>query len=311
MEDVQIHHPVLLEEALEALQIRPDGIYIDGTFGRGGHAEAIIRQLNDQGRLLAIDKDPVAVAVARQKFEDEARFIIERGSFAMLGELAQNHGLLGRVNGVLLDLGVSSPQLDDALRGFSFLKDGPLDMRMDPASGISAAAWLEQVSEKELSQVLRDLGEERYHRRIARAIVSARAERPIETTRQLAEIVAQANPAWEKHKHPATRTFQAIRIYINHELEDIGSCLQQTIRVLAAGGRLVVISFHSLEDRIVKRFMRDQARGKQFPKGLPVQESELERIFKVVGKAIRPTDAEVNRNPRARSAVMRVAERLP
>lgn len=310
MEDGHVHHPVLLEEALEALAVEANGIYIDGTFGRGGHARAILDRLSEGGRLLAMDKDPLAVEVAHSRYADEPRFFIERGSFAMLEQLAQDQGVLGKVNGVLLDLGVSSPQLDDAGRGFSFLKQGPLDMRMDPDTGISAAQWLGQVSESELSQVLRDFGEERFHRRIARAIVEARQQQPIEDTRQLAEIVAAANPAWEKHKHPATRTFQAIRIFINRELEDIKSCLEQTLRVLATGGRLVVISFHSLEDRIVKRFMRDQSRGRQLPRGLPVRESEMQRNFKVIGKAIRAGREEVESNPRARSAVMRVAQRL-
>lgn len=310
MEDGYVHHPVLLEEALEALEIKADGIYIDGTFGRGGHAEAILGKLGEKGRLLAIDKDPVAVEVAHNRYADDPRFFIERGSFAMLEQLAQDQEVLGKVNGVLLDLGVSSPQLDDASRGFSFLKQGPLDMRMDPDSGMSAAQWLEQVSERELSQVLRDFGEERFHKRIARAIVEARQQEPIQDTRQLAEIVAAANPAWEKHKHPATRTFQAIRIFINQELEDIKSCLEQTLRVLATGGRLVVISFHSLEDRIVKRFMRDQSRGLQLPRGLPVRESEMQRTFKVIGKAIHAGEDELEVNPRARSAVMRVAQRL-
>ena len=310
MGDEYNHHPVLLEEALEALNIEENGIYIDGTFGRGGHAREILNRLGQNGQLIAIDKDPEAVRNAREQFKTDPRFSIERGSFAMLEQLVDHRGLLNKVNGLLLDLGVSSPQLDDPQRGFSFLKEGPLDMRMDTESGVSAKEWLATASEDEISRVLKTFGEERFHRRIARAITGTREESPIQTTNQLAEIVFKAIPRHEKHKHPATRTFQAIRIFINHELEDVSRCLQQVINVLAVGGRMVVISFHSLEDRIVKRFIRDQSRGKPFPPDLPVRAEELQCKLKPIGKAIRPGKEEVARNPRARSAVMRIAERV-
>lgn len=285
---------------------------MDGTFGRGGHARAILGQLGPRGRLLAMDKDPEAMRAAHEQFGSDSRFTMARGSFSMLEQLASSHGVSGQVNGILLDLGVSSPQLDEPSRGFSFQHDGPLDMRMDPDQGLSAAQWLAQVEEKELDAVLRDLGEERFHRRVARAIVNAREEQPLTTTAALAAVVAKAIPVREKHKHPATRTFQAIRIHINRELEDLQVCLEQTVRVLAAAGRLAVISFHSLEDRIVKRFMRDQARGRDdLPPDLPVPAQQLGVTMRLVGKPVRPGDAECDANPRARSAVLRVAERLP
>ncbi len=304
------HYPVLLEEALAALHIDPEGTYIDGTFGRGGHSRAILAKLGPAGRLYAMDKDPDAVRYAREALADEQRFTIVQGTFAMLEQQAQKWGVAGRVNGILLDLGVSSPQLDEARRGFSFRQEGPLDMRMDPDSGISAADWLARAAERDIAMVLKTYGEERFAKRIARAIVEARKTTPITTTTQLADIVAKANPAWEKGKDPATRSFQAIRIYINRELQDLESCLPQAIRVLAPGGRLAVISFHSLEDRMVKQFIRDQARGDRFPPDLPVREEQLQRTLKAVGKAIRPGEEETQRNPRARSAVLRVAERL-
>ena len=304
------HESVLLEESLTALAIKESGIYIDGTFGRGGHSGAILQRLGPMGRLLAIDKDPEAVAAARQRFANEARFSITRGSFAMLSEVAASNGVAGQVDGLLLDLGVSSPQLDDPDRGFSFLQDGPLDMRMDPEAGQSAASWLARVSADDLARVLREYGEERYARRIARAVMQAQQERPIETTGRLAEIVSQSNPAWEKGKHPATRTFQAIRIFINRELDDLVLCLEQALSVLTVGGRLVVISFHSLEDRIVKRFMREHARGDRFPAGVPVMQEQIKPRLKIIGKAIRSGKEELERNVRARSAVLRVAEKL-
>lgn len=304
------HRSVLLAESLEALSVNGGGIYIDGTFGRGGHAAAILEVLGPDGRLLAIDKDPEAVAAAEQRFAGDSRFSIERGSFAMLGEFVESRGWSGRVDGILLDLGVSSPQLDDARRGFSFLNDGPLDMRMDPDSGESAADWLARAGDREIAEVLKRYGEERFAKRIARAIVEARDEKPLTTTRQLAEVVAAAHPAWEKHKHPATRSFQAIRIYINRELEDVEAVLAQSVDALAPGGRLAVISFHSLEDRLVKRFIRDQVRGDQLPHDLPVMHVETNAKMKSLGKAIRASRDEVDENPRARSAVLRVAERL-
>ncbi|MEQ6343039.1 MAG: 16S rRNA (cytosine(1402)-N(4))-methyltransferase RsmH [Gammaproteobacteria bacterium] len=308
--DTYLHRPVLLAEAIDALNITPAGIYVDATFGRGGHAQVILQRLGPHGALLGIDKDPQAVAAARQMFEGEPRFSIERGTFAMLGQYVQERGWMGKVNGVLLDLGVSSPQLDDPQRGFSFRQDGPLDMRMDPATGISAAQWLDAASEQEITSVLYTYGEERYARRIVRAIVAARQEAPITTTGRLAAIVAAANPAWERDKHPATRSFQAIRIFINHELEDVQTCLPQVVESLASGGRLAVISFHSLEDRIVKRFIREQVRGDDFPPGLPVTQAQLRPRLRAVGKAIYPGTEELQGNPRARSAVLRVAEKV-
>ncbi|TNE80119.1 MAG: 16S rRNA (cytosine(1402)-N(4))-methyltransferase RsmH [Gammaproteobacteria bacterium] len=304
------HATVLLDEAIAALVTDPDGVYIDGTFGRGGHSSLLLSRLSAKGRLIAVDKDPAACATAQQRFADEPRFEIVRGSFAEVAEMVAERGLSGAVQGVLLDLGVSSPQLDDAERGFSFLRDGPLDMRMDPDSGISAAQWLAEAGEDEIAGVLRDYGEERFARRMARAIVAARAEQPITRTAQLANIVAEANPAWEKGKHPATRAFQGIRIFINRELDDLQQVLASVLDVLAVGGRLVVISFHSLEDRIVKRFIREQEKGKPLPKGLPVMEKDIVRRMRSVGKAVKPGAAEVAANPRARSAVMRVAEKL-
>jgi 16S rRNA (cytosine1402-N4)-methyltransferase len=304
------HRPVLLERSIEALAIKPAGIYVDGTFGRGGHSRLILERLNERGRLIAIDKDPEAVAFALAEFTDDSRFSIVHGSFDMLTEVAQQADVMGRVDGILLDLGVSSPQLNRPERGFSFQQEGPLDMRMDPQTGISAADWLAHAGQQEISDVLKRYGEERHARRIARAIVEARRQGPIRTTRELAELIARANPAWEKDKHPATRSFQAIRIFVNRELDALKQCLQQVPDLLATGGRLAVISFHSLEDRMVKRFMRDQAKGDRFPPGLPVTMAQLQPRFKLIGKAIRADRAEVAANPRARSAVLRVAERL-
>lgn len=311
MTEIYPHRPVLLDAVVEGLNIDPQGLYVDGTFGRGGHAQAILQRLGPKGRLLAVDKDPQACEVARQKFAADGRFMIERGTFAGLKGYVQSRGWLGQVNGVVLDLGVSSPQLDDPDRGFSFSHDGPLDMRMDPETGVSAAAWLATAGEAEITRVLRDYGEERYAKRIARAIVQARSETPIISTRQLAGIVAAANPAWEKGKDPATRSFQAIRIFINHELDDLAAFLNDAVAILAPGGRLAIISFHSLEDRLVKRFIRTQARGDDFPVGLPVTQAQLHPTLRPVGKAIHAGPDELAVNPRARSAVLRIAERLP
>jgi 16S rRNA (cytosine1402-N4)-methyltransferase len=305
-----LHMPVLLDEAIVGLNIRPDGIYVDGTFGRGGHSRRILEELGVEGRLLAFDKDAEAVAVAREKFADDGRFSIVHGSFAELAAVAAERGLTRRIDGLLLDLGVSSPQIDDAARGFSFLNDGPLDMRMNRAQGQSAAAWLAHAEEAEIAGVLRDYGEERFARRIARSIVMRRRHEPIQGTRDLAELVAQACPVKEKHKHPATRTFQAIRIFINRELEELEICLRDSLDILARGARLVVISFHSLEDRIVKRFMRDAARGPKLPKRLPVRHAESQGRVRVLGKSQRATAEELDGNPRARSAVLRIAEVL-
>lgn len=304
------HTPVLLEEVLAALAIRPDGIYLDGTFGRGGHAAEILARLGPEGRLLAADKDPQAVAVARQRFGADPRFAIERGSFTGLAAWTAGRGWVGKVAGILLDLGVSSPQLDDAGRGFSFRWDGPLDMRMDPEHGMSAAEWLAQAEEGEIARVLKEYGEERFAKRIARALVRSRAEAPITRTAQLRDIVAHANPAWEKGKDPATRSFQAIRIFINRELDDLDDFLAQSVDLLAPGGRLAVISFHSLEDRRVKQFIRRQMRGAELPPDLPVRETERPRPRLVaVGRKIVAGAEEVAANPRARSAVLRVAEK--
>jgi 16S rRNA (cytosine1402-N4)-methyltransferase len=304
------HQPVLLAEVLEGLRIQSDGIYVDGTFGRGGHAGAILAGLGPKGRLLAMDRDPEAVRSAERQFGDDPRFAIEQGAFTMLSHWVSQRQLTGQVNGLLLDLGVSSPQLDDPLRGFSFSDDGPLDMRMDPDTGISAAQWLAEAGEQEISDVLFGFGEERHARRIARAIARAREEAPLRTTRQLAELIAASVPAREPHKHPATRSFQAIRIFINRELEELQSVLEQAPDILARQGRLAVISFHSLEDRIVKRFIRHEYRGEQPPPGLPVSGAEHAPRLRPVGKAIRPGRAELESNPRARSAVLRIAERL-
>jgi len=304
------HRPVMLEASVAALAVKPAGVYLDGTFGRGGHSRLILQRLGPEGRLIAIDKDPQAVAFAKEHFAGDGRFMIVKGSFAKMAEITAAAQVSGRVDGVLLDLGVSSPQLDQADRGFSFLQDGPLDMRMDPTSGQSAAVWLAQVGVKELARVLKEYGEERHAMRIARAIVQAGQQAPIRTTRELAEIVARANPSWEKGKHPATRSFQAIRIHINQELEELRQALMQVLEVLAPGGRLAVISFHSLEDRLVKRFMREQSRGDPFPAGLPVTRDQLQPAMRLLGKPRYSDARELADNPRARSAVLRVAERL-
>nr|WP_255775501.1 16S rRNA (cytosine(1402)-N(4))-methyltransferase RsmH [Microbulbifer sediminum] len=303
-----MHRSVLLREAVDALVTDPGGFYIDGTFGRGGHSAAILEKLGERGELLGIDKDPQAVAYARERFGGDDRFTIWHGSFADMAEAAS--GREGQVSGILLDLGVSSPQLDQAERGFSFIHDGPLDMRMDTSSGQSAAEWVNSESEAEMARVFREYGEERFARRMAAAIVRRRAEQPFERTLDLAEVVKAANPAWEKGKHPATRVFQAIRIHVNGELEDLQRALEAAIALLAPGGHLVVISFHSLEDRMVKRFIREKERGPQLPKGLPVMDSEIKKTLRSVGKAVKAEAQEVGENVRSRSAVMRVAEKL-
>ena len=304
------HTPVLLDEVLAGLSVKADGRYCDATFGRGGHTAAILAQLGPAGRVCAIDRDPDAIAAGRERFAAESRLTLVRGSFGRLEERVRAAGWEGELQGVLLDLGVSSPQLDEAGRGFSFMQDGPLDMRMDNESGLSAAQWLARAGEREIADVLFKLGEEKFSRRIARAIVAARAETPIVTTRQLADIVAGAVPTREPGKHPATRTFQAIRIHVNRELEEVEAALPQAVNLLAPGGRLCVISFHSLEDRLVKRFMRREAQGDPIYAELPNVPPHARPRLKLVGGAVMPSDAEVARNPRARSAVLRVAERV-
>ena len=308
-EPVFHHRPVLLEESLEALAIREDGTYIDCTYGRGGHSAAILAELGERGCLIALDRDADAVASAAERFGEDPRFVIEHASFDRLAEIAERQGVAGAVNGILLDLGVSSPQLDDARRGFSFMNDGPLDMRMDMNSGMNAAEWLGKASEAEIRDVLRSYGEERFAGRIAHAVVLARQEAPLMTTLQLARLVERAVPRREKGKHPATRTFQAIRIRINRELEQLESVLDQSLDVLAPGGRLAVISFHSLEDRIVKRFLRKHSSPPKLPKGVPVMVSEETTVLNLVGKSIAPSAQELAANPRARSSRLRIAER--
>lgn len=306
------HRPVLLEEAVAALAVRPDGFYVDGTFGRGGHAEAIRQRLGPDGRLWLIDQDPAAIAQARAAFGNDDRCLIHHGSFTELRALAERQGVAGRIDGLLLDLGVSSPQLDEAARGFSFLRDGPLDMRMDSSRGIAAADWLASADAGEIGRVLKEYGEERFARRIAQAIVDRREQgSPVATTGELAELIAAAVPTRERGKHPATRSFQAIRIFLNGELEALSQILEDACGLLAPRGRLAVISFHSLEDRMVKRFMRAKSSTGHVPSELPVIPDALKPIFKLVGKPVRASEAEVAANPRARSAVLRVAERLP
>ncbi|MGH8184831.1 MAG: 16S rRNA (cytosine(1402)-N(4))-methyltransferase RsmH [Rhodanobacteraceae bacterium] len=302
------HRTVLLEEAIELLAVQPDGVYIDGTFGRGGHSRAILAQLGPAGRLLAIDRDPEAVAVARTQFGGDARFSVFPGAFSMLERIAREANVAGQVNGVLLDIGVSSAQLDDPRRGFSFTHDGPLDMRMDPETGESAAEWLAHAPEQQIADVIYQYGEERFSRRIARAILAVRDQSPIVTTQQLAEVVSAAIPTRERNKHPATRTFQALRLKTNDELGSLERALPGVAAVLNPGGRLVVISFHSLEDRIVKQFIRGPQPA-PVRRGLPRAPVAVAPL-QAVGRAQKPDDAEIARNPRARSAVLRIAERV-
>jgi 16S rRNA (cytosine1402-N4)-methyltransferase len=302
------HAPVLLDEALDALAVRPDGFYVDATFGRGGHTSAILARLGKQGKLLAIDRDPQAVVAAQALLGTDPRAGVVRAPFSRLAEVVDEAGR--PADGILLDLGVSSPQLDDADRGFSFLRDGPLDMRMDPGSGESAAAWLGHAPEREIAAVISRLGEERFARRIAHAIVAARSEAPIVTTGRLAAVISQAVPTREPGKHPATRSFQALRIHVNRELEELEQVLPQAVDCLAPGGRLVVISFHSLEDRIVKRFMRRASQDDPAWAGLPVVPPAARARLRLVCRAVFPGADEVERNPRARSAVLRAAERI-
>jgi 16S rRNA (cytosine1402-N4)-methyltransferase len=304
------HLPVLLDEVIANLAINPDGIYVDATFGRGGHAAAILAQLSSKGRLLALDKDPEAIAHARVMLATDRRFSIEHGSFILLQRCLESQGLMGKVDGILMDLGMSSPQLDEPDRGFSFMREGKLDMRMNTQAGVDAATWLATVAEEDLAKVLWEYGEERFSRRIARSIVTLRATTPITTTKQLAEIVAAAIPQWQKGKHPATRSFQAIRIAVNQELDDLEKVLAQSIEALAVGGRLAVISFHSLEDRMVKRFIQRLEKGDDYPAGMPIKQAMCRQRLKRIGRAIKPGTREIAFNPRARSAILRIAEKL-
>lgn len=306
------HASVLLDEAVNALALRADGCYVDGTFGRGGHSRVILQQLGQQGRLIGFDKDPQAIVTGQQLAQDDSRFSVVQRSFAEMAAELQQRDVYGQVAGVLLDLGVSSPQLDDAERGFSFTHDGPLDMRMNPGQGSSAAEWINHASAEEITHVLKTYGEERFAKRMANAIVSRRVEQPFTRTADLAEVITVANPAWEKGKHPATRAFQGIRIHVNNELTDLEQGLQAAVDSLAPGGRLVVISFHSLEDRIVKQFIRRLAKGEAdtLPRHLPVMPAPFVPVLKALGKPQYAGKEELTANPRARSAVMRVAEKV-
>jgi 16S rRNA (cytosine1402-N4)-methyltransferase len=306
------HLPVLYEEALQQLAVKSDGIYLDCTFGRGGHSQGILDLLGSNGQLLAFDRDADAInAESAQAMSSDKRFNLKHSCFSELENIVSGDGLAGKIDGILLDLGVSSPQLDTPERGFSFLRDGPLDMRMDSSNGVSAEQWLSSVDEKDLVKVLFEYGEEKFARRIARAILEQRVKSPITTTKQLADLIEDVVPIREKHKHPATRTFQAIRIEINKELDELSTVLDQAIRVLGPGGKLVVISFHSLEDRIVKRFIRNESGAKHNPGKLPIKEVDiLKGVLKKPGKGFKASAQEISQNPRARSAVMRVAEKI-
>jgi 16S rRNA (cytosine1402-N4)-methyltransferase len=306
------HITVLLEEAVEALAVRADGCYLDGTFGRGGHSRLILQNLGPDGRLIGFDKDPQAIATGQALAAEDGRFVIVQRSFAELGSEALERGIAGKVSGILLDLGVSSPQLDDPERGFSFMNDGPLDMRMDPSRGVSAAEFVNSAPAEEIARVFKEYGEERFARRMAGAVVSRRETQPFERTADLAEVLKVANPAWEKGKNPATRAFQGLRIHVNNELGDLEAGLEAALETLEVGGRLAVISFHSLEDRIVKLFMRKLVKGEadNMPRNLPIRHQAFEPRIKLIGKAQFAGDEETRANPRSRSAVMRVAEKL-
>lgn len=303
------HKPVLLEESIDALKVAPNGSYVDGTFGRGGHSSKILERLSTDGRLLVIDKDADAIAYANSVYGDDKRVEVIHGSFADLLQYLRACGL-AEVDGVLLDLGVSSPQLENEQRGFSFMKDGPLDMRMDQTTGVTAARWLASASHPEIARVLRELGEERFALRIASKIVERRETGSIDTTAQLVDLIEDAIPFKDKNKHPATRSFLALRMYINNELIDLTRGLREVVSGLARGGRIVVITFHSLEDRLVKRFFRDLEKADPYPRKLPVRDAELIRSFRVVGRPRRPSVEEIQANPRARSAMLRVVEKV-
>lgn len=311
MENDFSHLSVLLQESIDGLSIKPDGIYMDATFGRGGHSTQILKALSAKGQLIAIDRDLSAIEAAKS-FADDPRFSIHHRPFSELQAVAEELGLIGKIDGILMDLGVSSPQLDDAGRGFSFMRNGPLDMRMDTTRGLSAAQWLAVAEEQDITQVIKEFGEEKFGKRIAHGIVNARQIEPITDTAQLAEIIDLAVPVKDKYKHPATRSFQAIRIYVNSELDEIKTGLKAALNTLAPSGRLAVISFHSLEDRLVKRFIREQSRGLNVPHGMPIMQAEIDaaKAMKPIGKAIKPSADELQRNVRARSSVLRVAEKL-
>jgi 16S rRNA (cytosine1402-N4)-methyltransferase len=311
MENDFSHLSVLLQESIDGLSINPDGIYLDATFGRGGHSRQILKALSPKGQLIAIDRDLSAIEAAKP-LADDSRFSIHHRPFSELQMVAEELGLTGKIDGVLMDLGVSSPQLDDAQRGFSFMRNGPLDMRMDTTRGLSAAQWLAVAEEQDITQVIKEFGEEKFGKRIAHGIVNARQIAPITDTAQLAEIIDLAVPVKDKYKHPATRSFQAIRIYVNSELDEIKTGLKAALNTLAPQGRLVVISFHSLEDRLAKRFIREQSRGLNVPHGMPIMQAEIDaaKAMKPIGKAIKPSAEEIQKNVRARSSVLRVAEKL-
>ena len=309
--DARTHTPVLVEEVLAGLDPAPSAVCLDCTYGRGGHTKALLERLGPGGRVLAVDRDPAAVAAGGEVAKTDRRLVVEKATFARIAEFATANEVYGRVDGVLFDLGVSSPQLEDPARGFGFLVDGPLDMRMDPESGVSAAEWLRYAGERQIAEVLWVNGEERYARRIARAIVRARRDRPIETTGRLADVVSAATRSRERNKHPATRTFQAIRIHVNNEIQELSDGLQQTLDVLAPGGRLAVISFHSLEDRVVKRFIRSHSRYVNGSRAVASAPLAARPILRSLGRPVRPRPPEIQANPRARSAILRLAERRP
>lgn len=305
------HNSVLLEETIDALNIKADGTYLDATFGRGGHSRAILERLGKDGRLIAFDRDIEAITAA-QSLTSDPRFSIHHCAFANLKVVINDLGLYGLIDGILMDIGVSSPQLDDASRGFSFQKDGPLDMRMDTGSGVSAAEWLNSASLEEIATVIKQYGEEKFGTRIAHAVLEYRANKPLETTAEFAKLIDQAVPVKDKYKHPATRAFQGVRIFINGELKQLELGLSESIDILKPSGRLAVISFHSLEDRMVKRFFKSKSQGKKYPAKLPIMqvEADVGKQVRIIGKPVKPSEQEVKTNPRARSSVLRVAEKL-
>ncbi len=304
------HQSVLLPEAVDALHMQPDGFYVDGTFGRGGHAGLMLARLGEQGRLMVMDRDPDAISAAKEMMGEDERVFIVHAPFSSLAEKLTALGYMGKVNGILFDFGVSSPQLDNAERGFSFQRDGALDMRMDTSRGQTAAQWLAEVTFSDLVRVLRVYGEERFAKRIANSVIETREEFPIETTAQLSRLISDAIPVHEREKHPATRSFQAIRIAINEELQEITAVLPDALDALAVGGRLVAISFHSLEDRPVKRLLQKEAKGDDFPPDLPIRADQIKPRIRLIGKPVRARTAELKVNRRARSAIMRVAEKV-